>query len=96
MDIMQLVINLGSIIIGLLVIYGYIKKGEKTSVEEMAAQKTIDEMQNQKLALLEQRLTIVESNTKEIKSEIIEKVDRVNSKVDDLKYMLIEFLAKNK
>lgn len=92
---MNVVLSIGSVIIGVLVILGYFKTKEKDRIAEMTAQREADERQNQKIAILEQRVTYIESNAKELKGEILEKVEKLDTKVDDLKHMLIKFFTHN-
>lgn len=90
------VVNIVAIVSGVLGLYSYIKGISKDNKESFMEQAQKDEEQNKAIALLKQKVDYLDSNTKELKTEIIEKVNKVDSKVDDLKYMLIEFLAKNK
>lgn len=93
MDI-QTIVTLGGLVIGVLTILGYFKSKEKENIKAITLQRDADEKQNQKIALLEQRVGTIESNAKELKGEIMEKVERVETKVDDLKHMLIEFFTR--
>lgn len=93
MDI-QTVVTLGGLVIGVLTILGYFKSKEKENIKAITLQRDADEKQNQEIALLKQRVSTIESNAKELKGEIMEKVERVETKVDDLKHMLIEFFTR--
>jgi len=92
----QSVITLCVLIGGFITILGYFKSKEKDNIKSITEQRDADEKQNQKIALLEQRVGSIESNAKELKGEIIDKVERIDSKVDDLKHMLIEFFTKSR
>lgn len=90
------IVNVVALVSAILGILSYVKSRDKDNIKSFQEQTQKDEEQNKKIALLEQKVNYLDSNTKELKTEIIEKVTKVDSKVDDLKYMLIEFLAKNK
>lgn len=92
----QTIVTLGGLVIGVLTILGYFKSKEKENIKAITLQRDADEKQNQEIALLKQRVGTIESNAKELKGEIMEKVERVETKVDDLKHMLIEYFTKNK
>ena len=90
------IVTLGGIVIAVLTILGYFKSKEKETIAAITDQRTADEKQNQKIALLEQEVTNLKANAKEIKGEVIDKIEHIDSKVDDLKRMLIEFFTKIK
>lgn len=91
---LQSIITLGGLIAGFLGILGYFKSKEKDNIKAITDQRMADEMQNQEIALLKQRVSTLESNSKELKGEVIDKIEHIDSKVDDLKRMLIEFFTK--
>lgn len=88
------IVNVVALVSAILGILSYVKSRDKDNIKSFQEQAQKDELQNKDIALLQQKVGYLESNTKELKNEIIEKVSKVDSKVDDLKYMLIEFLAK--
>lgn len=88
------IVNVVAVVSGVLGLFSYVKSREKDNLKSFQEQAQKDEEQNKSIALLKQKVEYLDSNTKELKTEIIEKVNKVDSKVDDLKYMLIEFLAK--
>lgn len=84
---------IGTVVGAVIVVITYFNKKEKDRLQELGIQKDQDKKQDQDIALLKQRIDAIESNTKELKSEILNKVDKIDTKVDDLKQMILEVLT---
>lgn len=88
------IINLGIVISAVIGILAYFNQREKARMSDFSLQRQSDEKQNTEIELLKLRVNNVEKNSKELKDEILQKVDKVDHKVDDMKQLLITILTK--